>query len=29
LGDTIDKALSSMNDGQTQGIPIGPDGSCQ
>jgi hypothetical protein len=27
LGDTIDKALGAMNDGQTHGIPIGPDAS--
>ena len=27
LGDEIDKALRLMNDGQTQGIPIGPDTS--
>jgi hypothetical protein len=25
LGDRIDRALQSMNDGQTHGIPIGPD----
>jgi hypothetical protein len=27
LGDTIDKALQRMNEGQTHGIPIGPDTS--
>ena len=27
LGDLIDKALQSMNEGQTHGIPIGPDTS--
>lgn len=27
LGDTIDKALQAMNEGQTHGIPIGPDTS--
>jgi Reverse transcriptase (RNA-dependent DNA polymerase) len=27
LGDSIDKAFASMNDGQTHGIPIGPDAS--
>ncbi len=27
LGDVLDKALRDMNDGQTHGIPIGPDTS--
>ncbi|MCC7416637.1 MAG: RNA-directed DNA polymerase [Acidobacteria bacterium] len=27
LGNKIDKALSNMNDGQTHGVPIGPDTS--
>jgi hypothetical protein len=27
LGNKIDKALSAMNDGQTHGVPIGPDAS--
>jgi glycosyltransferase A (GT-A) superfamily protein (DUF2064 family) len=27
LGNKIDKALIAMNDGQTHGVPIGPDTS--